>query len=646
MTTPPRKRRFRWRSLIVPALLVLSLLCVGGVLIARQLVVREDTSGQSVITQVVPVEQGDLVEMVQINGTLEPRDSALVSFQSGARVAEVLVTEGQQVKLDDVLARLETRDLELKVAGAQAAVDQARQDLDKLNAGPTEVELAQAAAAVARARADLAAANGEVRPIDVEVARGRLETARQKLADLEAGIAPDDLTAAEKQLIAADDALTDSRETLEQTRDSASRAKTDAQQAMERGVQELDQAQRAYSDAYWDWDYVQRTGRHPREKVTDENGVTANRDLEDYEIRQFERTFIDAGVALKNAELSLQNLREAFDQARESEIRQIQDAERAVATAERNLAEARRDLDKAQTRGVAAALLAARQELAEAEKAYKDLTDNPQRPAQRAALEAALLEAIANQKKLAAGSDPAAVAKARTALEQARADLAEAEANLEAATLRAPIAGTVVDISLKAGTLAGTNDAIRIADLSAFLIRGQVTEQSVAQVQVGQSVQIAVDAVPGASFRGKLVRVSELPDTTQSQSSDMVSSPFGPQPGTALGGLYPVEIEFNADDKRLRVGMATTANIEILAIPDTLIIPLQAVEEGPQGSMVRRATGANDAQGQPIGEPVPVELGAVSGDRVQVLAGLSAGDQVILPQIPMMETPPGGMGGP
>ncbi|MBX0329534.1 HlyD family efflux transporter periplasmic adaptor subunit [Oscillochloris sp. ZM17-4] len=630
---PRRRRRVRWPTILGILALALTALCVAGVFIARTILVGRDSAAPGVITQVVPVEQGDLTEIVQVNGALEPRDRASVAFSAGVRVRELLVQEGEQVAAGQVLARLETRDLELKVASARAEVDLAQRALDKLEAGPSEAELAQAAASTARARADLAAAAGEVRPVDVDVARARRDEARQRLDDLKAGLAPDDLTAAEKALLAAQDALRASQDDLERTRDSASRAKTDAQQSLERGAKDLIRAQRAYSDAYWDWDYVQHTGRHPRDTITNpDTGVVTHRELDAAEIDQFERTLEDVADALKESEQSLKRLQEAYDQAREDEISQIQSAERQVDAAGRDLDESQRLLDTARTKGVAAAILDARKELADAEKAYADLVDNPQRPAQRAALQAALLEAIAAEEKLKDGPDPIELSQAKTTLERARAGLAAAEAELAEAELRAPIAGTVVDITLKEGTLTESSDAISIADLSGFLIRGQVTEQSVAQLSAGQAVQVSVDALPDVSFRGELARVSELPDS-QGQA-DQGFDPFGGGGGGgALGGLYPVEITFDAEDERLRVGMATTASIEILNIPDTLIIPLQAVEDGPDGPTVRRASGAAGPDGQPIGEPVPVQLGAISGDRVQVLGGLAPGDQVILPQI-------------
>ncbi len=625
MTTasPPRRRRLRWRPILTGLALLLALGAVIASIIARQVLVQPDQTDLTVMPIVVPVERGDLIELVHVNGVLEPRDQARVSFPEGQRVAEVLVERGDTVVEGQLLARLETRDLELKVASARAELDQAQQALDELTAGPSEADLAKAAAAVARARAELAADSQSVRPIDLEVARARLDVARQRVADLEAGVAPDDLSAAEKGVLAAEEALAAAAQSLEQTRDSASRSKTDAQQALERGAQELERVQRAYSDAWWDWDFVQRTGRHPTDKViVDDSGRTEHRRLDEREVEAFRRALLDAEVNLRNAEQSLQNLSDAYDQARENEIREIQAAERGVAAAERDLAEARRTLEIAQTRGLQAALLEARRELAEAQKAYNELVDDPGRSARRAELEASLLEAIAAEQQLREGPNPADLARARTALEQARANLATAEANLDEANLRAPIAGTVVDLTLKPGTLTTSTDAVSIADLRGFLIRGQVTEQDVGRVAQGQSVQVSVDSLPGEIFPGEVLLVSALP---ASQSEQMGG--FGP-----LGGLYPVEIAVQSDDERLRVGMATTASIEVLAIRDVLSIPIQAVEYGEDGPFVRREDG----------EAVPVELGAQTGDLVQVLSGLEEGDQIVVPTLPPMEGGPFG----
>ncbi|MFV9504414.1 MAG: efflux RND transporter periplasmic adaptor subunit [Oscillochloridaceae bacterium umkhey_bin13] len=629
MAATPKRRRWPWRPLLGGLALILAVAAVVVAVVSRQQIVRPPELDQELTSELITVERGELLETVEVNGALEPREQARVSFREGVRVVEVLVERGDLVIPGQILARLETRNLELRVAGAQAELDQAEQSFTRLAAGPSQADLAQAAAAVARARANLAADAQAVRLIDRELAEARLTTARQRLLDLEAGVPTDDLTAAERAVTSAEEALVTARQNLVETRDRASRSKISAEQNLEQGLRSHERVQLLFSDMFWDWDFVQRTGRHPTDEVTNQvTGLPENRELTPREIEDFRRRFIDAENSLAVSEQGLANLVDAAEQARVAEVREIQTAERGIEAAERSLNEARRSYELARTRGLPAAVLEARKELADAEKAYTELTNNPDRPARRAELEAALLEAIAREEKLRAGADPVELARARTAIEQAHASLATAEADLAAATLTAPLGGTIVSMGLQEGTLTTVNSVIRIVDLSSFLIRGQVTEQGVARVATGQDVQVRVDSVPGESFPGKVLLVSALP---ASQSGDDTGG-FGM--GSSLGGLYPVELELVSADPRLRVGMAVTASIEILAISDALIIPLQAVEYGESGPMVRRATGGSDPNGEPLTELVPVELGAISNDQVQVLSGLNEGDQLVILTMP------------
>jgi HlyD family secretion protein len=359
--------------------------------------------------------------------------------------------------------------------------------------------------------------------------------------------------------------------------------------------------------------------------------------LTEREQEEFRRALDDATAALEQAQTQLQTLTRAYDDAREEEVRVVQEAERGLEASRRAAAEAERAAAQQRGSGLAAALLAARKEVADAEKAYLDLAENPGRPASAAEREAALLDAIAKQEQLADGADPAELADARTKVEQARAEVAQAEADLDAATLRAPIAGTVVKNTLRAGTTAATDDAVTIADLRGFMIRGTISEGDVVSVTPGLTVTVTVDSVPGETFVGRLERVGELP----AESSQGADTDFGGPPSGALGGTYPVEISVDTSDSRLRVGMASTALIRIFALPDALVVPLQAVQTGPDGtSTVLRVSGppAPGASAPPT-TPVSVTLGRASGSSVQVLSGLEEGDEVLLQQLPPLDGP-------
>lgn len=89
--------------------------------------------------------------LVQSNGRLELERFDVASLYPG-RVVSMLVTEGDDVVRDQVIAELSSTQVESQVSGAQAAVQRARELVARAEAGE-----AQAKQAVARAEAEIAA---------------------------------------------------------------------------------------------------------------------------------------------------------------------------------------------------------------------------------------------------------------------------------------------------------------------------------------------------------------------------------------------------------------------------------------------------------------------------------------------------------
>jgi HlyD family secretion protein len=101
------------------------------------------------------VVRGDLVISVSGSGTLVPASEIELGFQSGGYLDEVLVEVGDRVQAGDVLARLETDDLELALAKADINARLAQLDLADASEGPTETELEDAAESLENARVSL-----------------------------------------------------------------------------------------------------------------------------------------------------------------------------------------------------------------------------------------------------------------------------------------------------------------------------------------------------------------------------------------------------------------------------------------------------------------------------------------------------------
>lgn len=127
--------------------------------------------------QFVTVARGDITEVVSVTGNTAPVQSLDLSFEAGGTVAAVPRAAGDAVSPGDVLVQLDTRDLRAQLAQAQASVDAAQANLDKLKAGPT--------------------------PQSVQVSQTALTAAQQTLANTYSGVS-DTVTAA---LAKANDAV-------------------------------------------------------------------------------------------------------------------------------------------------------------------------------------------------------------------------------------------------------------------------------------------------------------------------------------------------------------------------------------------------------------------------------------------------------
>src|SRR3990172_12240978 len=93
-----------------------------------------------------PAEDGN---RILVSGNIEITD-AEVSFKISGRVEERLVSEGELVKVGQVVARLDTTELAQEVALRKAEAAAAEATLAELEAGSREEEIEQAAAALKR----------------------------------------------------------------------------------------------------------------------------------------------------------------------------------------------------------------------------------------------------------------------------------------------------------------------------------------------------------------------------------------------------------------------------------------------------------------------------------------------------------------
>jgi HlyD family secretion protein len=94
-----------------------------------------------------------------------------VAPEVGGRIIEMTIAEGDRVKRGDVVARLDTRDVDLALQRAQAERSQADAQLRLLLAGARGEDIRQAEAQVAASSADLAAAQADLAAAETDLQR-------------------------------------------------------------------------------------------------------------------------------------------------------------------------------------------------------------------------------------------------------------------------------------------------------------------------------------------------------------------------------------------------------------------------------------------------------------------------------------------
>jgi HlyD family secretion protein len=184
---PPRRKRWK---VIIPITLVLVLLVAG-----LYFLLRPTKSALS-----ATVQKGTIISTVETTGKLQSENSTRLAFKNSGRVASVIAKPGDQVKAGDVLAELETNSLQRQLNEATIQLEISKLRLQQAKEGATEADVVAAEANVDTATADLNRVKVGSRPEDVQVAQSALAQAQSQLDQLKRGPSAQDIAIAQSRV--------------------------------------------------------------------------------------------------------------------------------------------------------------------------------------------------------------------------------------------------------------------------------------------------------------------------------------------------------------------------------------------------------------------------------------------------------------
>jgi HlyD family secretion protein len=138
----------------------------------------------------------------------------------------------------------------------------------------------------------------------------------------------------------------------------------------------------------------------------------------------------------------------------------------------------------------------------------------------------------------------------------------------------------------------------------------KVHETSLQKVKPGLPVVVAVDALPGRTFTGRVEKIAPLPDAQMVWMNPDLK-------------VYNTEVYLEGEGDNLRTGMSCKAEIIIEEYDDVIYIPVQAVlRVGGEPTVYVLKSGEF--------EPRKVEIGLDNNRMIRIIGGLQVGEVVLL----------------
>lgn len=191
----------------------------------------------------------------------------------------------------------------------------------------------------------------------------------------------------------------------------------------------------------------------------------------------------------------------------------------------------------------------------------------------------------------------------KTELERTAASLKEMQVGVRNGVIRAPVGGVVNARHIDKGERVEEGmDIVEIVDLSKIRITVKVSETNIPFIKKDSRAKVRIDAIPGRVWGGRVEFVSLKADEKTK--------------------TFKVKVIIDNPDSAIRAGMLARVRLLKRSLKDTIVVPLfSIINQGGERLVYVVENG--------VAHMRIVSTGAVTGDKVQVLEGLTEGDFLV-----------------
>lgn len=574
------------RNLII---LIIAAAIVGGVIWKQ----KSQPTGQIVTAK---VQRGQLIQSVEPSGSIKSKSEINLNFDMVGRIASMAVKVGDEVKAGQLLARLDTKNLDSAVNQAAADLAKTRGNLGAYEAGATPETIAQYEADVQKAEANLAKAQADLANLKISLKQTFDNAYINQINTLQGSITT------------LETAMTD-MDTVLGVENSA------ANDTFDKAITTLDNSSFYYSQAKAD--FTNARLKLNEAKTASQTLTTSSTNTEIDAATTKIKTALDAlAIALGSTWTVLDKL-DVNAPNHNLTISQVTTKKTTI------------DTDRAAITVKKTSVLSGEQTVAAARLNYEGATGSAgssqvaQYEANVKIYEAALSSAQASLAAKKAPPRQVDLESYRAAIRAAEAALATTEANRHKALIYAPVAGVITKKNNEAGeSNSSATPVLVLMPVSDYEIEANVSEADITKIKIGQNVDVTLDAYDNNHiFKGRITSI----DPAETLISDVVyykvKAVVDPAE-TLKSGSQVTE----ADLQGVKAGMTANVTIFTNQRDHVLMIPERAIEEKNSRKYVRVLI---DPKNQKM-EEKEITTGLRGNEGlIEVVSGLSEGEEVV-----------------